>query len=61
MKPITIAVAGKGGTGKTTICGMIIDYLDKSNKGPVLTVDADPNSKAGVHGVHVQQRAGGRG
>ena len=23
----TIAVAGKGGVGKTTICGMTIDYL----------------------------------
>jgi CO dehydrogenase maturation factor len=44
MAPITIAVAGKGGTGKTTICGMIIDYLSKTGKGPVLAVDADPNS-----------------
>ncbi|SHI18385.1 CO dehydrogenase maturation factor [Sporobacter termitidis DSM 10068] len=44
MKPITIAVAGKGGTGKTTICGIIIDYLGKSGKGPILAVDADPNS-----------------
>ncbi len=44
MKPITIAVAGKGGTGKTTLCGMIIDYLGKMGKGPILAVDADPNS-----------------
>lgn len=44
MKPITIAVAGKGGTGKTTLCGMIVDYLSKSKKGPILAVDADPNS-----------------
>jgi len=44
MKPITIAVAGKGGTGKTTICGLIIDYLSKTGKGPILAVDADPNS-----------------
>ena len=27
--PHTIAVAGKGGVGKTTTCGMIIDYLCK--------------------------------
>ncbi len=44
MKPITIAVAGKGGTGKTTLCGMIVDYLSKNKKGPILAVDADPNS-----------------
>ena len=40
----TIAVAGKGGTGKTTTCGMIIDYLCKQGKGPILAVDADANS-----------------
>ena len=40
----TIAVAGKGGVGKTTICGIIIDYLGKTGKGPVLVVDADANS-----------------
>ena len=42
--PITIAVAGKGGTGKTTICGMLISLLAEGNKGHVLAVDADPNS-----------------
>ena len=40
----TIAVAGKGGVGKTTVCGMLIDYLIKSGKGPLLVVDADANS-----------------
>ena len=40
----TIAVAGKGGVGKTTTCGMLIDYLCKKNNGPVLVVDADANS-----------------
>ena len=40
----TIAVAGKGGVGKTTICGMIIDYLVKEHKSPILVVDADANS-----------------
>jgi CO dehydrogenase maturation factor len=44
MKPITIAVAGKGGTGKTTLSGILIDYLGKTGKGPILAVDADPNS-----------------
>lgn len=28
----TIAVAGKGGTGKTTITGLLIDYLVKTSK-----------------------------
>ena len=44
MAPHTIAVAGKGGVGKTTTCGMIIDYLCKQKKGPILVVDADANS-----------------
>jgi len=41
---ITIAVAGKGGTGKTTICGMIVRYLTRNGMGPVLAIDADPSS-----------------
>ena len=40
----TIAVAGKGGVGKTTVCGMIVDFLVKSGKTPLLVVDADANS-----------------
>jgi CO dehydrogenase maturation factor len=59
MKPITIAVAGKGGTGKTTLCGMIIDYLGKTGKGPILAVDADPNSNLNeVLGVEVKTTLG---
>ena len=53
--PHTIAVAGKGGVGKTTTCGMIIDYLCKKNQGPVLVVDADANSNLNeVLGVDVE-------
>lgn len=40
----TIAVAGKGGTGKTTLCGLVIHLLVKKNLTPILAVDADPNS-----------------
>jgi len=40
----TIAVAGKGGTGKTTLSALIIGHLLKSNQKPILAVDADPNS-----------------
>ena len=43
----TIAVSGKGGSGKTTIAAMIIRYLlEQAGGGAVLAVDADPNSLA---------------
>ena len=55
----TIAVAGKGGVGKTTVCGMIIDFLIKSGKGPLLVVDADANSNLNeVLGVEVETTLG---
>jgi CO dehydrogenase maturation factor len=40
----TIALAGKGGVGKTTIAGMVIKYLVQNTPGPVLAIDADPSS-----------------
>ncbi len=39
----TIALAGKGGVGKTTIAGMLIKYMIKNGKTPILAVDADSN------------------
>jgi CO dehydrogenase maturation factor len=39
-----IAVAGKGGTGKTTLACLILGSLLRRGKTPVLAVDADPNS-----------------
>ncbi len=39
-----IAVAGKGGTGKTTTAALLIRYLIENKKGSILAVDADPNS-----------------
>ena len=39
-----IAVSGKGGVGKTTLCGLLIQYLCESGKRPVLAVDADANA-----------------
>lgn len=38
-----IALAGKGGTGKTSIAGLTIRYLKEKRRGPVLAVDADSN------------------
>ena len=40
----TIAVAGKGGTGKTTISALVIDYLVRNKSGAVLAIDADPST-----------------
>lgn len=39
-----IALAGKGGTGKTTIAGLTVRYIIARKKMPVLAVDADSNS-----------------
>ena len=59
IMPHTIAVAGKGGVGKTTTCGMLIDYLCKKKSGPVLVVDADANSNLNeVLGVDVEVSLG---
>ncbi|MBP5166150.1 MAG: AAA family ATPase [Oscillospiraceae bacterium] len=55
----SIAVAGKGGTGKTTVCGLIINYLAEYGGGPVLAVDADANSNLNeVLGVEVETTLG---
>ena len=40
----TIALAGKGGTGKTTIAGLAVRYIMEKRKMPVLAVDADSNN-----------------
>ena len=54
-----IAVAGKGGTGKTTFCGMLIDWMCRQKMGPVLAVDADANSNLNeVLGVEVETTLG---
>ena len=54
-----IAVAGKGGVGKTTLCGLLIQYLCDKKKTPVLAVDADANSNLNeVLGVDVEMTLG---
>lgn len=44
----SIAVAGKGGTGKSTIAALIISRMLKTGKKPVLAIDADPDSNLGT-------------
>ncbi|MGA1794674.1 MAG: AAA family ATPase [bacterium] len=56
---MTIALAGKGGTGKTTLASLIIRYLREGGKTPVLAVDADAN--ANLHealGVEIGETIG---
>jgi len=55
----TIAVSGKGGTGKTTIAALTIRYLLDHNRKPIFAVDADPNANLGMNlGVPVNGTIG---
>lgn len=42
--PKIIALAGKGGVGKTTISALLIKYLTEKGLTPILAVDADANA-----------------
>ncbi len=54
-----IAVAGKGGTGKTTLASLLVRALSVES-GPVLAVDADPNSNLPVSlGMKPEETIGG--
>lgn len=55
----SIALAGKGGTGKTTVAGLLVKYLIKKNKTPILAVDADANANLNeVLGLKVRDTVG---
>lgn len=41
---LSIAIAGKGGTGKTTLAALLVRALKEKGIRPILAVDADPNS-----------------
>ncbi|MFC1813407.1 AAA family ATPase [Thermodesulfobacteriota bacterium] len=57
--PYSIALAGKGGTGKTTVAGMLIKYLLKKDLTPILAVDADSNANLNeVLGLDVDETLG---
>ncbi len=56
---IKIAVAGKGGCGKTSVTALVIRYLQENGKVPILAVDADPNANLGESlGLRVGQTIG---
>ncbi|MEA1921844.1 MAG: AAA family ATPase, partial [Pseudomonadota bacterium] len=43
----SIAIAGKGGTGKTTLIGLILRWMSEQGMKPILAVDADANANLG--------------
>jgi CO dehydrogenase maturation factor len=59
MKNRSIAVAGKGGTGKSTIAALLISRLIARGETPVLAIDADPDSNLGnLLGIEPKQTIG---
>jgi len=57
--PYSIGLAGKGGSGKTTIAGLLVKYLVEKKKTPVLAVDADSNANFNeVLGLKVEETLG---
>src|SRR6056297_2212402 len=56
---LSIAFSGKGGTGKTTLSGMLVRYLVEKDKTPILAVDADSNYNLNeVLGIEVSSTLG---
>ncbi len=54
-----IAMAGKGGVGKTTVSALLIRYFTKQENGPLLAIDADPNSNLGeTLGLEIEKTVG---
>jgi len=57
--PFSVALAGKGGTGKTTLAGLLVKYMVKAGKVPVLAVDADCNANLNeVLGLNINTTLG---
>ncbi len=56
---LSIALAGKGGSGKTSMASLIIRYLKEKGSGSILAIDADPNANLGESlGLEVKQTVG---
>ena len=43
-----IALAGKGGVGKTTLAALMVKFLVENRKGAVLAIDADPTANLNI-------------
>ncbi|MFW6182114.1 MAG: AAA family ATPase [Spirochaetota bacterium] len=57
--PHSIAVAGKGGTGKTTLAALLLCRLRSMGETPILAIDADPDSNLGTMlGIQPRQSIG---
>lgn len=55
----TLAVVGKGGTGKTTFAALAIKVLLETGRRPVLAVDGDPSSNLNLAlGLPLEQTVG---
>ncbi len=55
----TIAISGKGGTGKSTLSALIVRWLHKNGDGPILAVDADSNVNLNdLLGVEIRETVG---
>jgi CO dehydrogenase maturation factor len=55
----TLAVVGKGGTGKTTFAALTVKYLRETGRTPVLAIDADPSSNLNMAlGMELEETVG---
>jgi CO dehydrogenase maturation factor len=55
----TIAISGKGGTGKSTLSALIVRWLNDQEYGPILAVDADSNVNLNdLLGIRVEETVG---
>ncbi len=56
---LVIAMAGKGGVGKTSVSALIVRYFAKHHNDPLLAIDADPNSNLGeTLGLTIEKTVG---
>jgi len=54
-----IAMAGKGGVGKTTVSALVTRYFSLHENNPLLAIDADPNSNLGeTLGLEIEKTVG---